>query len=60
MNKVVEIIQKRLLAAVVACVCMCGCSDGTEWNKGFGGVEVVFLLMPATRYEHRYAMMEEA
>ena len=33
-----------ILAVALACVCMWGCSDKTEWNKGFGGAEVVGFI----------------
>ena len=38
--------MNKLLAvtAVLACVCMWGCSGKTEWNNSFGGVEVVGFI----------------
>lgn len=38
--------MNKLLAvtAVLACVCMWGCSGKTEWNNSFGGAEVVGFI----------------
>ena len=38
--------QRLIVAALaaLACVCMWGCSDETEWNKSFGGAEVVGFI----------------
>ena len=33
-----------IVTAVLACVCMWGCSGKTEWNNSFGGAEVVGFI----------------
>ena len=41
-NRVSSLIAVAM--TMLACVCMWGCSDKTEWNKGFGGAEVVGFI----------------